>query len=106
MNMVIQRIFGTSVPAAPESAGAGKQLPIDEIRRTLHGTLHDCKDMRAQRMIYKINTAQTPVDLWLLRSDLHQCIAQTHSQRVAAERINSLVHVFEGWLPASQLAKI
>ncbi len=83
-----------------------RQLPIEQIRRSLHSTLEDCKDIRAQRMMFKINAAKTPMELWMLRSDLHQCISQMHSQRVAVERINGLVDVFEGWVPPSQLTRI
>ena len=81
-------------------------MPIEQIRESLLALLHDCRDMRTQRLIYQIKVAKTPSDLWLLRSDLHQCIAQTHSQSEAAERINSLIEVFEGWLPADQLLRI
>lgn len=105
MNMLIQRIFGTTIHGASSDINR-RQLPIEQIRHSLHRALHDCQDIRAQRVIYKINLAKTPADLWLLRSDMHQCISQTHSQRVAVERINSLVDVFEGWLPPSQLTRI
>lgn len=105
MNMLIQRIFGTTIHGGA-SAINRRQLPIEQIRHSLHRTLDDCKDIRAQRMMFKINAAKTPVDLWMLRSDLHQCISQTHSQRVAVERINGLVDVFEGWVPPSQLTRI
>ena len=106
MHTVIQRIFGTTMPTPSETARSRGQKPLDKIRRSLHDTMHDCEGVRAQRMIYKINVAQTPADLWLLRSDLHQCISQAHSQSVAAERINSLIPVFEGWLPDGQLSRI
>lgn len=102
----IQRIFGTALEDQPKPFAFRPQLPIEQIRRSLHAALHDCTDMRAQRVIYKINIAKTPADLWLLRSDLMQCIAQVHSQQVAAERINNLISVFEGWLPDSQLLRI
>lgn len=106
VNMIIQRIFGTPVPAPSASTENGTRLSIEQIRHSLHGALHDCQDMRTQRVIYKINMAQTPAELWLLRSDLHQCIARVHSQAIAAERINSLLSVFAGWLPSKQLAPI
>ena len=106
MNTVIQRILGLAAPAFSDSGRPVNRVPIDQIRESLLALLHDCSDMRTQRLIYKIKVAKTPADLWLLRSDLHQCIAQTHSQSEAAERINSLIEVFEGWLPASQLTRI
>ncbi|MBW8723242.1 MAG: hypothetical protein JF626_15720 [Polaromonas sp.] len=62
--------------------------------------------MRSQRVLYKISVAHTPSELWMLRSDLHQCISQAHTQSEAAERINSLIDVFAGWLPASQITRI
>ena len=108
MNMVIQRLFGiTAAPAFSDSGRAtASRLPLEQIRESLQALLHDCTDMRSQRVIYKINVAQTPSELWMLRSDLHQCISQAHTQTEAAERINSLIEVFEGWLPAAQLTRI
>lgn len=106
MNTVIKRILGMATPAFSDSGRPVSRLPIEQIRESLQTLLHDCRCMRSQRVIYKINVAQTPAELWLLRSDLHQCIAQTHSQSEAAERINSLIEVFEGWLPAGQLLRI
>ena len=106
MNTVIQRILGIAAPVFSDSRRPANRVPIEQIRESLLALLHDCRDMRTQRLIYKIKVAKTPSDLWLLRSDLHQCIAQTHSQSEAAERINSLIEVFEGWLPADQLLKI
>ncbi|SDN10841.1 hypothetical protein [Polaromonas sp. JS666] len=106
MNTVIQRILGFAAPAFSDSGRPVNRVPVEQIRESLLALLHDCRDMRTQRLIYKVNVAKTPADLWLLRSDLHQCIAQTHSQSEAAERINSLIEVFEGWLPAGQLLRI
>lgn len=106
MNTVIQRILGLAAPAFSDSGRPVNRVPVEQIRESLLALLHDCRDMRTQRLIYKVNVAKTPAELWLLRSDLHQCIAQTHSQSEAAERINSLIEVFEGWLPAGQLLRI
>ena len=82
------------------------RLTLAQIRQQLYGALHDCKGMDAQRVIYKINLAGTPGDLWLLRSDLHQCISRTHDQAEAARRINALLETFCGWIPAIQLSRI
>ena len=106
MNTVIKRILGMATPAFSDSGRQVNRLPVEQVRESLQALLHDCRCMRSQRVLYKINVAQTPAELWLLRSDLHQCIAQTHSQSEAAERINSLIEVFEGWLPAGQLLRI
>jgi hypothetical protein len=106
VNTVIKRILGIAAPVFSDSRRPVSRVPIEQIRESLLALLHDCRDMRTQRLIYQIKVAKTPSDLWLLRSDLHQCIAQTHSQSEAAERINSLIEVFEGWLPADQLLRI
>ncbi|MEO7887858.1 MAG: hypothetical protein ABI893_09660 [Polaromonas sp.] len=106
MNMVIQRIFGSSVSRLSSPAKPGNRLSVEQIQDSLRTLLHDCDDARTPRLIYKISLAKTPAELWLLRSDLHQCIAHAHTQTEAAERINGLIDVFEGWLPASQLTRI
>ena len=103
--MVLQRLFGTSVTSSSNQL-AQKRRDIEPLRNSLHEDMHDCTDIRAQRMTYKINMARTPSELWLLRSDLHQCISQVHSQGVAAERINALIPAFESWLPATKLRRI
>lgn len=102
MNMILQRIFGASKPEPLPRAGA----PLADIQFSLRETLVGCHGVRADRLLYKIDIAKTPAELWALRSDLHQCIAQDHSEGIAANRINGLSAVFAGWIPAAQLVKI
>ncbi len=83
-----------------------RRLPLEQIRQRLHGALSDCRDAASQRVIYKINAAAAATELWLLRCDLHQCIARAHDQAEATRRINALLDAFEGWLPAHQLTEI
>ncbi|WP_372825370.1 hypothetical protein [Polaromonas sp.] len=90
-------------PAAPDTPD---RLPLEQIRHQLHQALHDCRSFDAQRIIYRINMAGTPADLWLLRSDLYQCIARARDQTEAARRINALMGTFSGWVPAAQLTRI
>jgi hypothetical protein len=97
--MVIS-IFAARQPAPPA------RLTLEQIRQRLYQALADCKDMSTQRAIYRINVAATPAELWLLRCDLHQCIARVHNQAEASRRINALLDAFEGWVPAPQLAPI
>jgi hypothetical protein len=94
-----------SIFSARQPAPDARQTP-EQIRHRLYEALADCKDMSTQRAIYKINVAATPADLWLLRCDLHQCIARVHNQGEANKRINNLLDAFEGWVPARQLAEI
>lgn len=105
--MLIKRIFGvTAPPFFSSTTAAANRVPIEVIREHLTALLHDCTDTSAQRIIYRINAASTPADLWLLRSDLLQCIARARNQSEAVDRINSVISVFEGWVPDSQLATI
>jgi hypothetical protein len=102
VNTVFQRIFGTSKPESEPASG----LPLDVIQVSLREALLGCHGVRADRLLYKIDIAKTPSELWGLRSDLHQCIAQVHTEGIAAHRINELSAVFAGWIPAAQLVKI
>ncbi len=110
MIKLIQRIFAHplrfSASQGADQIPAQDKLPMAQIQQALRDALHDCADVRGQRVSYNIDQAKTPVELWALRSDLHQCIAQTHSERVATARINDMAAMFEGWIPASQLARI
>ena len=91
---------------ASRQAAPDARLSLEQIRLRLYEALSDCKDMGTQRAIYRINVADTPAELWLLRCDLHQCIARVHDQSEANRRINALLDVFQGWVAADQLARI
>lgn len=103
--MAIRSILAARQHAPVLSRPSGT-MPIAEIKHALHLSIQDCQGMAAQRVVYKINLAETPADLWLLRSDLHQCISRTHDQSEAAKRINALLDIFSGWIPADQLTRI
>ena len=105
MSSVLRRIFGTAVPEQTHTQ-AFRRLPIERIRHRLRLTLHDCTDDRSRNVLVKIERAKTPGDLWMVRSDLYQCISYVHSQQVAAARINELLEVFDGWVPERQLTRI
>ena len=102
MNTVLRRIFGVSARPSKPAVGA----PLADIQLNLRDVLRGCEGVRADRLMYKIDNAKTPAELWALRSDLHQCVAQAHTESVAALRINDLSEIFVGWVPAVQLAKI
>jgi hypothetical protein len=102
VNMVLQRLFGGSKPKSQPAIG----MSLADIQLNLREALAGCHGVRADRLLYKIDMAKTPGELWALRSDLHQCIAQSHTEGVAAYRINGLSAVFQGWIPSAQLIKI
>lgn len=76
------------------------------IRQHLLSTIEDCMSVPAHRLRRQIERARTPQDLWLLRNDAFQLIAQRHDQRTAAQRIDALIQIFEDWLDPKQLARI
>lgn len=91
----------------------GNKLPrvatlkdLQPIRSALLACVQDCEGIQAQRLHLKIGSAATAQDLWMLRNDAFQVISQQHSQAAAAERINQLMHAFEGWVEPRQLVKI
>jgi hypothetical protein len=76
------------------------------IRQHLLFTIEDCMSVPAHRLRRQIEQARSPQELWLLRNDAFQLIAQRHDQRTAAQRIDALIQIFEGWLDPKQLARI
>ena len=104
--LIFSTLFRERSSHGTSTQQATQKLSLVQIQQAMHSSVHDCTDVRSQRVQYKINNSKTPAELWALRSDLHQCIAQTHSERVATARINDMMIVFEGWIPAPQLIRI
>lgn len=92
-------------PRAPGLRHASLQ-DMQTIRSALLQCVTDCDGMRAVRLRHQIESAKSAQELWLLRNDAYQLVSQRHSQAVAAERINALIHCFEGILDARQLVRI
>jgi hypothetical protein len=99
-----KRLFGRSAQDQEQNLPLRDEL--SELRQSVVVTLHGCSDQTAQRLAQRVRIARSSQDLWVLRSDLYQCIAQTHSQTEAVKRINSLIEAFEGWIPPAQLKSI
>ena len=108
--MTMRKAFG--LPAsAPQGDFAGRaafaiKMPLTEVRQRLRAVLADCTAMDAQRIQFRVQAAMTAHDLWMLRSNLYECVAREHSQSEAARRINALLPCFDGWLPSRQLVRI
>jgi hypothetical protein len=79
---------------------------LAQIRGALLQCLDDCHSPAARRLQSKIAQARNPQELWMLRNDVYQVISQHHDQSVAAERINGILRVFEGWLDPKQIVRI
>jgi predicted component of viral defense system (DUF524 family) len=102
----IARLFrvGPSSLSKPRKNPSIKELVA--IREALQSCVLDCDSSATLRLRLKIDRAQTPQELWLLRNDAYQVISQRHDQTVAAERINALIVRFQGWVDAKQLVRI
>lgn len=77
-----------------------------QIREAMLSAMNDCESSGADRLRQRLYQARAPQELWLLRNDIYQLVSQRHSQSEAAQRINALIPVFEGWVDAKQLLRI
>ncbi len=106
MTYFLKRIYRNLRGCSSSRAAIRNRLPLHSVRQSLESLLHDCESTGSDRMLYRIQTARTPSELWDLRCDLHQCISRRHDQNEASRRINSLVPVFSGWVPLDKLNDI
>ncbi len=97
-SLIGTRMFGASDEQS--------RLELPAIQQEMLATLQDCPCDRSGQLEQRIQSARTPADLWMLRSDVHQCISQTYTQTEASARINSLAPLFKGWVPDSQRAPV
>ena len=103
----IARWLGGAIQPQPRPRRTPHLRDIVTIRQHLGGTIADgVTTVPALRLRRQIEQARSPQELWLLRNDAFQIIAQRHSQHVAAERIDALRQLFEDWLDPKQLARI
>ncbi|MDO9436963.1 hypothetical protein [Hydrogenophaga sp.] len=102
----LTRMLRVRLAARQRRARIASLKDVARIRQQMERSIEDCPIAGAQRLRKKIDHARTPQDLWLLRNDAYQLISQQHDQTVAASRINTLMHCFEGWLEPKQLVRI
>ena len=102
----IARWLGVGTAPRKRSSHRASLKDLAGIRNQLLHSIDDCVDPPAQRLRTKIESARSPQELWMLRNDAFQLISQQHNQSVAAERINALIQIFEGWLEPKQLVRI
>lgn len=102
----LTRILRVSLTLRQRRVRGASLKDLARIRRQLERSIDDCTSESAQRLRKQIDQARSPQELWLLRNDAYQLISQQHDQSVAARRINTLMHSFEGWLEPKQLVRI
>lgn len=106
LKKAIIRFLSAALEPRPAVRKTPRLKDIAPIRNHMLRTIEDCNSAQAHRLRMQIEGAGSPQELWLLRNDAFQLISQQHSQQVAAERINGLIQVFEGWLDPKQLVRI
>jgi hypothetical protein len=99
----IQRWFGTAGGSAADLAlaGQGALAPPDlrAIRAAMTLAVGPCTESHRLRAAARIELADSAVDLWLLRADIFQYLAQDLGQRTAAQEITRLTPLFKGLVP-------
>lgn len=68
--------------------------------------LSDVSLPQQSRLVSRINLAKSGMELWLLRVEVHQAVAQAFGQSVATQRINGLLPHFELLIPAHMLSPV
>lgn len=102
----LTRLFKSKMAPRKPVKSSPSLKEILAIRSALLQCVADCDGVPVFRLRHKIEQTQTPQELWMLRNDAYQLISHQHSQNVAAERINALIAVFDGWVEPRQLVRI
>jgi hypothetical protein len=89
----------------PRDAAALPSSP-DQIRRLILAALADCESDAAERTREQARSMRSGTDLWLLRGDVYQLVACEHCEAEARRRVNDLLPAFEGWVPATAMARV
>lgn len=99
----LQRWFGTLAPAE-EAAGSRDARGVDaslvEARQALLDAVAPCTEPHRLRARWQIAQASSAMDLWSLRADLFDYLAQDVGEMQAAQRIAGASPCFNGLVPA------
>lgn len=85
-----------SVPDRPAPLARPDLLAI---RTAMTEAMAPCTESHRLRAAVRIGLADSAVELWLLRADLFQYLAQDLGQKAAAQEIGRLAPLFKGLLP-------
>ncbi len=80
-------------PAAPPD--------LAHIRQAMHLALAPCSLMHRARAAGELERANTVLELWLMRSNLYQYLAQDMGEAEATRRISALLPLFKDAIPGS-----
>jgi hypothetical protein len=71
---------------------------VEAVRHKLLEILEDCEGLECERLRWRLHTAESAQDLWLLRGSVFQAISTQHCQAQAAERLEALASAFRAVL--------
>lgn len=108
INSRIHRWFGTACGSRPESSltlglpasGDVATRDLELIRNAMLLAVMPCSELRRLRATDQIRHATTVIELWLMRADIFQYLAQDLGQMAAARQITELMPLFKDLVPA------
>lgn len=81
------------------------QQGVEALREQLLAVLDDCQGFEADRLRWRLHTAERAQELWLLRDGVFQVVSHQHCQAQAMERIAGLGPAFRRVLPAGLVGR-
>jgi len=102
----LTRLWRSLRPRRSGGASAAPRSELPQVRRALLHAIDDCDGPPAEQLQHRIRSARSHRDLWLLRSDAYRLIALQHCQAVADERLQHLLHLFEGWVAPPERCRV
>ena len=79
---------------------------LTRIRAAMLERVIDCDIKTVRRVRMQLASATSAVQLWLLRSEVYQAVAERFGQAEATARIDSLRPLFRGFVPSKQLRAV
>jgi hypothetical protein len=81
-------------------------VPLQQLREEMLAAIVDCPERARGRITISLYRAQTGLELWLIRSDIFQCVSRERGQEEARRRVNALRPGFAKHIPKKQLVAI
>ena len=108
-NSLIHRLFGTAsdsrTDSAPSERGSDEvdKSNVEAIRDAMLLTVMPCSELHRLHATHQIQHAKSVTELWLIRADIFQYLAQDLDQTAAAEQITALMPLFKGRVAAAAM---
>lgn len=80
------------------------EAAVEAVRHQLLALLDDCEGFDCERLRWRLHTAESARDLWLLRGAVCETLTREHCSKQAQDRLDGLLPAFERVLPARYLS--